>query len=83
MLFRSLSSFPVEQADELGMIARNLRELGRELETARRRADRLEKSVPDAVAQETKRMSRLLQNAERDAGIDSLTKNWEKLVTSR
>jgi diguanylate cyclase (GGDEF)-like protein len=60
--------------DELGALVRGIHELGEELDTAHRRASRLEQTFDVVVERETRKFSRMLQHAQRNAEIDALTR---------
>jgi len=67
------AELPVDRDDEVGAIARRLNELCTALKTAREDAERLRRSIDSTVTRQTKRISRQLRRAEREAELDPLT----------
>ncbi len=67
------TSLPLERTDEVGAIARRIDALRQEVASSRQKAQRLQRSMDETITRQTRQMSRLLQQAKREADLDALT----------
>lgn len=67
------TSLPVQRSDEIGVLARQLTQLQKELARSRDRADRLEKTMSARVARATERITLELKRAQKKIWTDPLT----------
>ncbi|MCK4660233.1 MAG: diguanylate cyclase [Phycisphaerae bacterium] len=65
---------PVERDDEIGHVARTIRDLIRHLERSEGHTERLEQTMHSRVNDQTRRINVMLQRAERASWVDPLTR---------
>jgi diguanylate cyclase (GGDEF)-like protein len=73
-----LAALPVQRDDELGGIARNLQRLCEQTQQHEARANALEKNLHVQVADKTKRIEVMLQQAQKQTWMDALTRLYNR-----